>query len=333
MTRALRIINPGASSTVQDWGRIGQAHLGVPASGAMDLYAHNVANWLVGNRAKLATLEMTMLGAEVEVLSETNIAVTGADMQLTINGKTARQWMSHRLLPGDRIKLGFAVNGCRSYLALTGGIDVPLILGSRSTCLGAKFGGYQGRTLQVDDIRASGQANTKGLHGSRMLPWIPRYSNTLVLLALAGPHDDWFSEYGQAFFSTTYTVSSQSNRMGCRLQGEAVKKDNKAPKDMLSVPMAPGNIQIPPSGQPIVLFREQTSGGYPCIATVLTSELWRLAQLQPGGTIRFEQALLDKAHQLHDDWLKFFREIRTQLSDNKKMQCELARGVVLQDLI
>ncbi|NLZ18204.1 MAG: biotin-dependent carboxyltransferase family protein [Desulfobulbaceae bacterium] len=308
MSAALRIINPGACTTVQDLGRPGQAHLGVPVSGALDDYAHRVANWLVGNPPSCATLEMTMVGAEIEVLIPCQIALAGADMDLVINGQPMLQWQSYVVNKSDRIRLGLAKNGCRTYLAVSGGIDCPQVLASRSTCLSGRLGGYEGRMLKAGDILACGRpAATE--YTKRRLPWSPRYTETIVVRAISGPQDDWFTQHNQLFFASIYSLSPQSNRMGCRLQGPAIIRDTNAPENLLSIPIAAGNVQIPADGQPIVLFREQTIGGYPCIATVLSCDLWRLAQAQPGATVHFTEVSLEGGQKISSDWHRFFAAI------------------------
>ena len=308
MNEALRIIIPGACTTVQDLGRPGQAHLGVPVSGALDDYSHRIANWLVGNPADCATLEMTMLGAEIEVLAPCQIALAGADMGLAINGKARLQWQSHTVKKGDRIRLGVAESGCRAYLAVSGGIDCPQVLTSRSTCLSGRLGGHEGRMLKAGDVLACGQRIAKE-YTKRRLPWSPRYADRITVRAISGPQDDWFSQQSQLFFASTYSLSPKSNRMGCRLQGPVITKDADAPESLLSIPIAPGNVQIPADGQPIVLMREQTIGGYPCIATVLSCDLWRLAQAQPGATIRFIAVSLEEGQKISRDWYRFLAAI------------------------
>jgi biotin-dependent carboxylase-like uncharacterized protein len=306
MNPALRILSPGASTTIQDLGRFHAYHLGVPASGALDDYAHRVANWLVGNVADCATLEMAMIGACVEILGEADIAVTGARMNLRINDEPARQWTSLRVRPGDRLELGFAKNGCRSFLAVSGGIDVPEVLGSRSTYVGGKIGGFMGRALVGGDILARGDGLP--LACPRSLSWMPLYPETLALRAIAGPHDQFFRQAQERFFASTFRVTSQCNRMGCRLNGPPVERDPEAPASIVSEPVVPGNIQVPADGQPIILLKEQTIGGYTCIATVVTADLWRIAQVKPGDTVTFAPVSLEDAHRIYREWMDFLRD-------------------------
>ena len=306
MNPALRILSPGPGATVQDLGRFQAYHLGVPASGALDDYAHRVANWLVGNAATCATLEMAMIGACIEILGEADIAVTGARINLRINGEPARQWASLRVRPGDRLELGYAENGCRSYLAVSGGIDVPEVLGSRSTYVGGKIGGLMGRALVSGDILPRGERPV--LDRACSLPWIPLYPENLVLRIIAGPHDQFFRQAQEGFFTSTFRVTNQSNRMGCRLSGPPVERDPEAPASIVSEPVVPGNIQIPADGQPIILLKEQTIGGYTCIATVVTADLWRIAQVKPGDTVKFTPISLEEGQCIYREWMDFLAD-------------------------
>ena len=312
VNQALRIISPGPAATVQDLGRTQAVHLGVPVSGALDDYALRVANWLVGNTETCATLELTMQGGRMEFLAEADIALTGAPMGPRLNGEAVRQWCSLRVQPGDRLELGFAHSGCRTCLAIGGGIDVPEILGSRSTYLGGGVGGHQGRVLAAGDLLCRGDGPL--LEVPRHLPWTPIYPETVLLRAIPGPHDEYFRQSLEPFFAADFLLTPQSNRMGCRLAGTAVERDPGAPASIVSEPVTPGNIQIPADGQPIILLGEQTIGGYTCIATVLACDLWRLAQARPGNTIRFVRVSLAEGYAIHREWNGFLVETCRLLS-------------------
>lgn len=305
MNAVFRVLTPGGCTTIQDLGRPGQAHLGVPVSGAMDDYSHRIANWLCGNTASCATLEMTMAGAHLEALAPCTIALTGASMDFRINGKPALQWQSHQVQAHEQISLGMAANGCRSYLAITGGFASRPVLASRSTYLGGRLGGYEGRMLREGDILASDVNEHEKSPVKRWLPWSPVYADTITLRVIAGPQDDWFCQQDALLYGSAFTVSSQSNRMGCRLLGPVIKKNIDAPENLLSIPVTAGNIQLPPNGQPIVLFREQTIGGYPIIATVLSCDLWRLAQAPPGAKVRFARLSLEEGQDTARQWQEF----------------------------
>lgn len=278
---------------------MGLRRFGVPVSGAVDSLSHSVANWLVGNPAEAACLEMTLAGAKLEALAEVWVALAGADMAVSVNKQPAEMWTSLLLRPGDVLAVGLAKAGARAYLAVSGGIDVPLVMGSRSTNLGAAFGGLQGRSLQAGDVLASGPA-TAG-QGQRSLPreLRPAWDQPVTLRALPGPQDDYFEEGMDVFFSSRYALSPDSNRVGCRLQGPAVPLALGKPASIISEPLVPGGVQVPADGQPIILLGEQTVGGYAVIATVLWGDLPRVAQLRPGDTVAFERVDLDAARALH----------------------------------
>jgi biotin-dependent carboxylase-like uncharacterized protein len=319
VSAVLRVLRPGFGATIQDLGRFGACHLGVPPSGALDDYAHRVANWLVGNKASCATLEMPMAGPRLEFLEAAEVAVTGARMGLRINDVPRMQWTSHRMQPGDVLELGLAENGSRSYLALNGGIAVPEVMGSRSTYLGGQIGGLAGRALQAGDLLAGG--NCPVLNRPRRLPWTPLYPEQVVLRAIAGPHEHLFQRQLDGFFDSIFTVSPQSNRMGYRLQGPEMARDPGALESIVSEPVVAGNIQIPADGQPILLLREQTIGGYTTIATVISADLWRIGQAKPGDTVRFVQVTLEEGQRFSGDWQAFLAETERLLMGTEETCC------------
>jgi antagonist of KipI len=291
--------NPGPMTTVQDLGRLAFLDRGVPLSGALDPFACRVANLLVGNSEEAAVLEITVMGPTLEVLTPADIALTGAEMGMTVNQAPVRGWRTLRVNPGDVIRIPRAAQGCRAYLAVTGGIDVPLMMGSRSTFVRAKIGGVQGRGLIKGDILHRGAGLL--LDRPRELPdvWIPQYAPEITLRAVPGPQDDAFREGIDAFFGACYEVTQQADRMGCRLLGPAVHRDAGSPESIVTEPTMPGNVQVPADGQPIILLVEQTSGGYAKIATVITADLPNVAQAMPGNTVRFKRVTLEMAHRLY----------------------------------
>jgi biotin-dependent carboxylase-like uncharacterized protein len=291
--------------------------MGAPVSGVLDGFAHRVANWLVGNGAHCAVLEMTFMGAHLEVLDEADIAVTGADMGLTVNGEWAGGWRSVRVRPGDAIRLDVAQNGCRGYLAVTGGVDVPVVMGSRSTCVGGRLGGVEGRPLKEGDVVKRGEGGL--LAKPLRLPWIPRYSSGVTLRAIPGPHDEYFTESLDLFFASTFTVSGQANRMGYRLEGPEIPRSSWAPESILSEPVIPGNVQIPAGGRPIILLMEQTMGGYANIATVISPDIFRIAQSKPGDTVRFVRVTIEEAHEVCRQWARYFAEIEALLTASARV--------------
>lgn len=315
MTDALHIISPGSYTTVQDMGRFHAYHMGVPVSGSLDDFAHRIANWLVGNSSNCAVLEMSLIGAQFKVLCDADIAVTGARMNLQVNARPCPEWTSIRVRPGDEVELGVAENGCRAYLAISGGIDVPLVMGSRSTYVGGGMGGLEGRPLLAQDILPRGAGRL--LNKPRSLPWVPLYPEKLFVRALPGPHDDSFLNHLDRFFVSTFTVTAQCNRMGCRLAGPEIHRDPDAPQSIISEPILPGNVQVPADGQPIVVLKEQTIGGYTSIATVISSDIFRMAQAKPGDTIRFIHVTLDEAHRIYREWMRFLDEIEVLLAGSQ----------------
>ena len=317
MTDALHIISPGSYTTVQDMGRFHAYHMGVPVSGSLDDFAHQIANWLVGNSQDSAVLEMSMIGAKFDVICETDMAVTGARMNLRVNGSPCPGWTSIRVQPGDMVELGTVENGCRAYLAVTGGIDVPFVMGSRSTYVGGQLGGLKGRLLLSEDILPRGEGRL--LNKPRSLPWFPLYPEKIFVRAIPGPHDDFFRNNLDRFFESTFTVTAQSNRMGCRLAGPEILRDTDAPQSIISEPIMPGNVQVPADGQPIVLLKEQTIGGYTNIATVISPDIFRMAQAGPGDTVQFIHVTLDEAHRIYRDWIRFLNEIEALLTDDQQL--------------
>lgn len=311
MMEAFLVRSPGPWTTVQDRGRFGYRHMGVPVSGALDSFAFRVANWLIGNTADCAVLEMTFMGVHLEVLCEADIAVTGADMALKMNSVAGAGWRSVRVRPGDLIQVGAARSGCRSYLAVTGGIDVPLFMRSRSTYVTGKLGGVQGRPLKKEDVLKRGEGAL--LSAPRSFPWIPEYPAEILLRAIPGTQADCFEKTMEVFFRSKFTVTAQSDRMGYRLRGPELTRDDGTPKSIISEPTMPGNVQVPPNGQPVILLVEQTLGGYSKIATVISPDVAKVAQAKPGDIIQFVRVTLDEAHRLYREWVRYLAHVEELL--------------------
>jgi biotin-dependent carboxylase-like uncharacterized protein len=291
-----RVLEPGIYTTVQDGGRYGFQKYGVPVCGAMDNFAYRVSNMLVGNPLDAAVLEITIRGPKLEVLCEADVAVTGAQISLRLNDQPVDTWRTLRVKRGDILNIQQVKSGCRAYLAVTGGIEVPLVMGSRSTYVGARLGGYHGRPLVKGDRlnRCAGEP----LRRPRRLPdrFIPTYPSKVRLRAVPGPQDDHFDEGMEVFFSGEFQVTPKADRMGYRLQGPQVTHKEGVPKGIISEPSVPGGVQIPPDGQPIILLLEQTVGGYPKIATVISCDIGRVAQAKPGDKVLFQRVGLEDAH-------------------------------------
>lgn len=291
----IRVLRPGLLTTVQDRGRPGHQHDGVPAGGAMDDVALRVANWLVGNDGGAAALEATLVGPSLAFDEDTTIAVAGADMDARIDDRRLPPWWSARVRAGQVLTLEQAHAGCRAYIALAGGVDVPAVLGSRSTYTRAQFG----RPLAARDVlRTFPRQAPPGGHGveiHRLLP--PRSTIRFVPAAGAGAAP-LTAAARRAFATGEFTVSRDSDRMGIRLEGPSLEMHPH--RELHSAGVAFGTIQLPPGGSPIVLMADrQTTGGYPRIGEVATVDLPLLAQARPGDAVRFEAWTRDEAEQAY----------------------------------
>ncbi len=299
----ITISDAGPQTSVQDLGRAGQLRYGIPPSGPVDRFAFVLANRLVGNPDTAAALECTLMGPRFEVGGPLMIAVTGADMALTVNGREAAGWAAIALAAGDVVKLGAARTGVRSYVAFEGGLDVPLVLGSRSTYLRGRLGGLEGRALRKGDalpVLASGAGRPAARR--RVTPRaIPDYGAELTARVVLGPQNDRFTDGGiRTLLGDTYEVLPQSDRMGTRLRGPRI--EHARGHDIISDGIAPGSIQVPGDGQPIVLLSDrQSTGGYTKVATVCSFDVWRIGQRRPGQTLRFRAVTVAEAHRLLRD--------------------------------
>jgi biotin-dependent carboxylase-like uncharacterized protein len=311
---AFSILTAGAYTTVQDTGRYGYQQMGIPVSGVLDKFSCRVANMLVDNPGNAAVLEITVMGPRLELQAEADIAITGAEIGMTLNDQPVEGWKSIRTKPGDILNIQQVKSGCRAYLAISGGIDVPVVMGSRSTYVGGKLGGYQGRPLKEGDRIKCGQP--KLLTTPRQTPadMIPQCPSQIIIRAIPGPQDDFFQEGLETLFQSEFMVSTKADRMGYRLQGPEVKLKGGMPKSIISEPTMPGGVQIPADEQPIILLVEQTVGGYTKIVTVISTDIPKVAQATPGDTIRFEKASLEKAHSLYQERQKLLQDMEERLS-------------------
>jgi antagonist of KipI len=284
---ALLVVKPGLQTTVQDRGRWGFQALGVPVSGPMDPCSHRLANALVGNDPGAATLEVTWVGPEVEFEDERVVAVTGAEFVLTLEGRVEGGNTAFVAPAGSRLRFGARGRGSRGYLAIAGGIAVRPTLGSRSTHLVSRTGGLDGRALAAGDLLPLGELGSlsrRRLAGGIVgLP--ERHARVRVL---PGPQLERFADQAlDALQSGPYTITSDSDRMGFRLQGPSLV--HRAGADFISDATPLGVLQVPSSGQPVLLMADrQTTGGYPKIATLITADIGIAGQLGPGDTISFE---------------------------------------------
>jgi biotin-dependent carboxylase-like uncharacterized protein len=296
----LKVIQPGIFSLPQDSGRFGLHGIGLTTGGPMDSDAFRWVNRLCGNVQSATVIEVTVGGLILESSIKTTVAVTGANIPLTINKKPAALWQSHGINPGDRIELGFAIAGSRGYLAVAGGFQIEPIFNSVSTVPREGLGGLtqDGRPLQAGQILPCQALEYHLDPVSVPKQRLPDYAdNQARLRVILGYQQDSFSKVQkQLFFTSEYTVTESSDRMGYRLNGA-----NIAPSidGILSEGICLGAIQVPADGQPIILLNDsQTIGGYPKLGSVLSLDLSKLAQLMPGGTIQFEAISLEQAHNL-----------------------------------
>jgi len=303
----------GLLSLIQDAGRFGAFNIGLTNGGPIDLLAFQWANCLCCNTLTDTAIEVSVGGLSLTAQIDSTIAVTGANMPLTINGEVKSLWRSYYIKAGDVITLGFASQGVRCYLAVAGGFDITPSFGSAATVCREGVGGLYGEKLQVGDVLACFQ-NTEKTHFKRNLliedKDVPSYSNEVILHTIPSYQQHHFSPHQQRlFFSNEYTVSKSFDRMGYRLEGQAITCDIEG---ILSEGICHGAVQIPADGQPIVLLNDrQTIGGYPKIGAVSSIDTAKLGQLNQGGKVRFEPISMEQAHNLFH--LNLSRFNRTEL--------------------
>ncbi|WP_248930123.1 biotin-dependent carboxyltransferase family protein [Paenibacillus hamazuiensis] len=310
------VLRPGLHTTVQDLGRFDYRGVGVPVSGALDAFAMRVANLLAGGAEGCAVLEATMAGPALRFEQSALIALCGGELDARVDGAPVPYWRPVLVRRGSVLELGYARSGCRAYIAVAGGFAVPAVMGSASTYVRGGFGGFAGRALQAGDTLARGEPGPAGRALAERLaaaapgaaaawpPWfvqpelLPAYGQGVTVRAIPGPELDRFDPAARdRFWSEPYRVTVRSDRMGCRLEGAELQL--RQPLEMVSEAVAPGTVQVPPGGQPIVLLADcQTTGGYPRIAHVAAVDLPLLAQLKPGDTVRFRPVTVEEAEEL-----------------------------------
>ena len=321
----LRIVEPGLSTTVQDTGRYGHYHIGMPPSGAVDQYAHRVANFLVGNEADAATLELTYTGPEVVFEEEGLVAVCGADMDPSLDGEPVPTWTAVRVAAGQTLSFEFATEGARAYLAVDGGIDTEPVMGSRATYTLIGVGGHEGRELEAGDELPTGATETDGLEGNSVdAAHVPDYGAETSIRVVMGLCDYRLTEDGkETLLDTEWTVSNEADRVGYRLdadvdiQGLFVEREQPfgAGTDLTNVvdlgyPV--GSIQM--AGQPIVLMRDAvTGGGYATVGTVISPDRSTLAQGRSHETVTFEPVSVEEALTAREDWTARLDRLREEL--------------------
>lgn len=295
---SIRIIKGGTLTTLQDLGRKGWQSFGISAGGAMDQYAARLVNIVLGNKEDEAVLEMTLNGPTLQFYENTIIALYGADMKPKLNGRLIEMGKPIQVQVKDVLKFEFARKGMRTYLGVKDGFDIQSVFGSKSTNLKAGFGGFQGRALQQDDVLPIKNSLFLG-DATWKLPFHFYRKKPSFIRFVRGRQYDWFSPKSQQLFhSSTFTISSQSDRMGFRLTGPPVIR--KHPKELITEATTFGSIQIPGDGQPIILMADrQPTGGYPKIGEVITPDLSALSQMRPGEEIHFVEISLHKAQSIY----------------------------------
>lgn len=323
----LKILRPGLLTTIQDAGRFGWYHIGMPPSGAMDQFSFRAGNLLVGNDQGAAALETTFMGPDLEAAADVTVAVTGAPLELRLNGAPAPMWVALALKSGDKLQCGQAVAGVRSYVCVGGGIDVPELLGSRSTYLLGRFGGIGGRALAAQDVLATGvpRRSAAELTGrrldQRLLPTFPEEAELRILVGLCSYR--LTEESIAQFLSTPWEVSTEADRIGYRIHGAGFQfRDREPPfgagsdpSNVVDVGYPVGSIQVPGGKEGILLMRDAvTGGGYATIGTVIQCDLDRVAQAAPRTRFRFRAVTIQDALRLRAQYKARLRMLADSLA-------------------
>ena len=306
----IRVIKPGWCTTVQDFGRHGYQHYGVPVSGAMDRLALIIANRLVNNHDAAAALEITIVGPELLFEDAAVLAITGADLSPAIDGHSIPLWTTMAIQAGSRLTFGRRRTGARAYLAAAGGFDVPLLWGSRSTHLSSSTGGFNGRPLMAEDsLRVCLDQSERPRLGTALAQGSqPLYGESPTLQVIPGPQQAGGGVLS-VLTNTPYRLTNQSDRMGYRLEGQPFQE--VPTRARISDGTAMGALQIPPDGCPILLMADRpATGGYPKVAVVISADLPQAAQLQPGDTVTFRPTTLPEAEMA---WADQWRQINEAL--------------------
>ena len=322
---AIRVKSPGLLTTVQDTGRFGEYAIGMPPSGAMDVFSYQVGNYLVGNEDGAAGLEVTYFGPELEFTEDAVVAVTGAEMPPKINGEEAPTWETLQVSEGDVLSFDYLKNGARSYLAVAGGVDVPVFMHSRSTYTLIGLGGHEGRALKEGDELQLGDAqNGEAQVGKRVEDdHIPRYTKETELRVIIGLASYRLTEESmKEFLNVEWTVTPDADRVGYRYRGGElgfVEREQPAgagsdPANVVDFGYPIGSIQVPGGVEPIVLMNDAvTGGGYATIGTVISADRDRLAQSKTNDKTRFRSIELEEALEAREYRRKTLAEIKEAL--------------------
>lgn len=320
----IKVLKSGFFTTVQDLGRTGYQKFGMPVAGVMDNFSCRIANYLVGNDEGEAVLEATFLGPELEFGEDMIVAVTGADMKPKLNGKEIPMWESIKVTKGDKLALGGILSGIRSYIAFSGAIDVELVNNSKSTYAKSGIGGFKGRRLMDKD-----ELNVKvsdNIVCGRYLEskYIPEFNKKNLIRVVLGPQDDYFTEEGINTFlnDSGYKITNEADRMGYRLAGGIIEHKEKA--DIISDGALFGSVQVPANGQPIILMADrQTTGGYTKIATVISTDLPKLAQMGADNEIIFKSISVKEAQKIYIEYENNLSQIKEQVINSKRINTTL----------
>jgi len=295
--KVFQVLKPGFFTTVQDLGRYGYLEYGVPISGAMDAFSHVATNLLVANKPNDACLEITLIGPELQALTQTQVAIAGGDISAKINGQNAPMWQTLDIHEDDVLSFERMKSGCRAYLSVRGGIDTPLVLGSRATYVRGGFGGINGRQLKTGDIIKGFDMSFLKVEYAMPEELLPQFTSQITAHVLLGSQADMFTENGiRTFFSSQFRVTLEADRMGYRLEGPAV--EHKAKAEIVSDALLPGAVQVPKNGKPIIVMRDaQTTGGYPKIAVTITPDVSLLGQAKPNDIIELSEVTMREARE------------------------------------
>ncbi len=310
----IRVLKAGMLTTVQDLGRTGYQSQGFSVAGVMDVRSFKIANLLLDNPENEAVLEFTLIGPTLQFTSETIIAITGGDFMPTLNGEPVPMYEAVYVNRGDILKFGSARTGSRGYIAFSSYLDVPVVMGSRCTNLKSGIGGFKGRKLKDEDyINFRIKRRYLPYFLSRKLKAEDFSAEQETLRVVLGPQDERFTKAGiETFLSEEYTVTSDFDRMGCRLEGAFIAA--KEMGDMISDGIAYGSIQVPSHGKPIILLSDrQTTGGYPKIATVASVDIPKLVQRKTDHKIRFQSISVQEAQQLYREEELDYNRMRQEI--------------------
>lgn len=311
----IKIINGGALTTLQDQGRWGAQETGFGTAGVMDNTSFRIANCLLGNKENEAVLEATLLGPEIEFDEDNFFVLTGADMDVKLDGLSIPRYQAIAASKGSVLKMGFAREGVRGYIAFAGGLKISGVMGSKSTSLKYRLGGLEGRKLMPGDSLEFSRPVTTLRHIKRRRVEPPLFQKKeWEIRVVPGPQEDYFTQEGiDTFFSSPYKVLPESDRMGYRLDGSPIAY--KETVDIISDATVPGAIQVPSGGKPIILMADrQTTGGYAKIGTVISVDLPLLAQVAPGGQIRFKQVTVEQAQEALFHERKVLKEMERRMN-------------------